>query len=104
VTARQTPPDRGDPITMTLYGANPEQLEQLGSTLKAQIQAIDAVVSSVTSTLANTTWTGPARDRFQSDWDGSFRSALAQLNSAFEAAGGDCVVRAGNVRAALGVA
>ncbi len=88
---------------MTLYGANPEQLEQLGATLKAQIQAIDAVISTVTSTLTNTTWTGPARDRFQSDWDGSFRSALTQLNAAFDAAGGDCVTRASNLRAVMGV-
>ena len=88
---------------MTLYGANPEQLEQLGTTLKAQIQAIDAVISTVTSTLTNTTWTGPARDRFQSDWDGSFRSALTQLNAAFDAAGGDCVMRAGNLRSVMGV-
>lgn len=88
---------------MTMYGANPEQLEQLGHTLKAQIQAIDAVIGTVAATLTNTTWTGPARDRFQSDWDGSFRSALTQLNAAFEAAGVDCVTRAGNLRSVMGV-
>lgn len=88
---------------MTIYGANPEQLEQLGNTLKAQIEAINAVVSTVTSTLGNTTWTGPARDRFQSDWDGSFRGALTQLNVAFDAAGGDCVMRASNLRSVMGV-
>ena len=88
---------------MTLYGANPEQLEQLGTTLRAQIQAIDAVISTVTSTLTNTTWSGPARDRFQSDWDGSFRSALTQLNAAFDVAGGDCVMRASNLRSVMGV-
>jgi uncharacterized protein YukE len=88
---------------MTIYGANPEQLEQLGNTLKAQIEAINAVVSTVTSTLGNTTWTGPARDRFQADWDGSFRGALTQLNAAFDAAGGDCVMRASNLRSVMGV-
>ena len=88
---------------MTLYGANPEQLEQLGNTLTAQIQAIEAVIGTVTNTLTNTTWTGPARDRFQSDWDGSFRSALGQLNAAFDTAGRDCVVRAANLRSIMGV-
>ena len=87
---------------MTMYGANHEQLEALGNTLKAQIESINAVVSTVTSTLGNTTWTGPARDRFQSDWDGSFRGALTQLNAAFEAAGTDCVTRAGNLRSVMG--
>ena len=86
-----------------MYGANPEQLEALGTTLRSQIEAINAVVSTVTSSLGNTTWSGPARDRFQSDWDGSFRSALTQLNAAFEAAGSDCVARAGNLRAVMGV-
>jgi uncharacterized protein YukE len=88
---------------MSMYGANPEQLESLGHTLKSQIEAINAVVSTVTSTLGNTTWTGPARDRFQSDWDGSFRGALNQLNSAFDAAGTDCVTRAAILRAVMGV-
>ena len=87
---------------MIMYGAVPEQLEQLGNTLKAQIDAIDAVLSTVSGTLVNTTWTGPARDRFQADWEGSFRGALNQLNAAFEAAGSDCVVRAGNLRALMG--
>lgn len=88
---------------MTMYGANPEQLETLGNTLRAQIDAINAVVSTVTGTLGSTTWTGPARDRFQGDWDGSFRSALSQLNAAFEAAGNDCVTRAANLRSVMGV-
>jgi hypothetical protein len=85
-----------------MYGANPEQLESLGNTLKSQIEAINAVVSTVTGALTNTTWTGPARDRFQSDWDGSFRGALNQLNAAFDAAGTDCVTRAGNLRTVMG--
>jgi uncharacterized protein YukE len=87
-----------------IYGANPEQLEQLGNTLKRQIDSINSVMSTVSSTLGGTTWTGPARDRFESDWNGSFRSALTRLNEAFEAAGQDCVLRTQELRRVMGAA
>ena len=88
---------------MTMYGAVPEQLEHLGSTLTRQIQAIDAVVSQIGSVLAGTTWQGPARDRFESDWHGGFRDALTRLNQAFEAAGRDCTVRSQELRRVMGI-
>jgi uncharacterized protein YukE len=86
----------------TLYGANPDQLEHLGSTLKRQIEAINSVMSTVTSALSGTTWMGPARDQFEQEWQGSFRSALTRLNDAFEAAGQDCVLRTQELRRVMG--
>ena len=86
----------------TLYGANPDQLEQLGSTLKRQIEAINSVMSTVTSALSGTTWMGPARDQFEQEWQGSFRSALTRLNDAFDAAGQDCVLRTQELRRVMG--
>ena len=86
----------------TLYGANPDQLEQLGTTLKRQIEAINSVMSTVTSALSGTTWMGPARDQFEQEWQGSFRSALTRLNDAFEAAGQDCVLRTQELRRVMG--
>jgi uncharacterized protein YukE len=85
-----------------MYGANPEQLEQLGSTLKRQIDSINSVMTTVTSSLQSTTWNGPAHDRFEQDWNGSFRSALSRLNEAFEAAGQDCIVRTQELRRVMG--
>lgn len=87
---------------MTLYGANPDELERLGTTLNQQIAAIEAVVAAVTQTLAGTTWMGPARDRFEQDWQGSFRSVLTRLNDAFSAAGADCTARAHDLRRVMG--
>jgi Proteins of 100 residues with WXG len=87
-----------------IYGANPEQLEQLGNTLKRQIESINSVISTVTSTFDGTTWSGPARDRFLNDWNGSFRTALIRLNEAFEAAGQDCVLRTQELRRVMGAA
>ena len=41
---------------MTMFGANPEQLEALGRNLQRQIESINGVLSTVTSTLGGTTW------------------------------------------------
>lgn len=85
-----------------IYGANPEQLEKLGTTLKRQIDSITGVMGTVGSALSGTTWTGPARDRFESEWNGSFRTALNRLNEAFDAAGQDCILRTQELRRVMG--
>lgn len=87
---------------MAMYGANPDQLDQLGATLRRQIDAIEQVVATVTRSLSGTEWHGPARQRFEQDWTGSFRSALSKLNQAFEAAGADCSARAQELRRVMG--
>lgn len=87
---------------MTMYGANPEQLAQLGRTLTDQIDAIGRLVASVDSTIGSTTWQGPARQRFEQDWNGSFRQALARLEEAFGAAGRDCIARSQELQRIMG--
>ena len=52
--------------------------------------------------LAGTTWTGPARDQFESDWNTSFRTALGKLNQAFDAAGSDCIARSTDLQRVMG--
>ncbi len=49
---------------MSMYGANPDQLANLGTTLTRQIDAITQVMGLVDSALNGTTWQGPARERF----------------------------------------
>jgi hypothetical protein len=88
---------------MSVYGAVPEELDHLGTTLQRQIEPIGAVLSQVSSVLGGTTWTGPARDRFEADWNGGFRDALQRLTQAFEAAGQDCVARSQELRRVMGV-
>ena len=87
---------------MTMYGANPEQLTTLGTTLTRQIDTIAQVMSTVDGVLAGTTWQGPARERFVEDWNGSFKQALGKLNDAFGLAGRDCVVRSEELRRIMG--
>jgi WXG100 family type VII secretion target len=88
---------------MSMYGANPEQLATLGRTLSRQIDTIQQLTSTVDGVLNGTTWQGPARERFQQEWNGSFKQALARLNEAFGAAGQDCVVRAEELQRVMGV-
>lgn len=87
---------------MTMYGANPEQLAKLGTTLKQQMETINSLMSTVSSVLAGTTWVGPAREQFEGDWNSTFRSALNRLNQAFEAAGQDCVLRSQDLQRVMG--
>jgi hypothetical protein len=87
---------------MSMFGANPEQLAALGRQLQRQIDSIEAITSTVTSALSGTTWVGPARDRFEQEWSGTFRTALARLGEAFDAAGRDCVLRSTELQRVMG--
>jgi uncharacterized protein YukE len=85
-----------------MYGADPDQLQALGTTLKRQMEAVSSVLSQVSGVLGTTLWQGPAHDRFANDWNGAFRDALNRLNQAFEAAGQDCTARAEELRRVMG--
>ena len=85
-----------------MYGANPEQLAALGRSLKAQMTAIDGVISTVASALGGTTWEGPARTQFESDWNTVFRATLNRLDEAFDKAGTDCINRSNSLQQLMG--
>ena len=84
------------------HGANPDELEGLGSTLHAQIEIVNKIIADVDSPLNSIVWTGPAKDAFATEWETNFKGALGKLNEAFGAAGKDCKDRAVGVRAVLG--
>lgn len=87
---------------MSIYGADPGQLSALGRNLQRQIETIQTVTSTVGTALSSTTWSGPARDRFEQDWNGTFRTALDRLAQAFDAAGLDCIRRAEQLQQVMG--
>jgi hypothetical protein len=88
---------------MSMYGADPEQLGNLGRTLSNQIDVLTQMMSTVDGVLGGTIWQGPARERFVEDWNGSFKQALGRLDEAFAAAGRDCVARADELRRVMGL-
>jgi len=88
---------------MSMFGANPDELQALGGTLRRQIAAVEEIIRSVDGPVNGIAWTGPARERFLDEWNGSFKTALGRLNDAFEAAGADCINRADGLRAVMGV-
>ncbi|MFM7537550.1 MAG: hypothetical protein ACKO91_17395 [Acidimicrobiales bacterium] len=87
---------------MTMMGANPDELDRLGATLRRQIPQLDAVIGAAGTALDATPWTGPARDRFVEAWQSQFVPALRRLGEAFEAAGADCAQRAAALRQVMG--
>jgi uncharacterized protein YukE len=88
---------------MTRMGADTEQLHALGAKLKAQMEVIDTLTTTVNGALASTTWEGPARQRFEQDWHSSFAQALGNLKEAFDAAGTECQSRAAALAQAMGL-
>ncbi len=86
-----------------MYGADPEQLSALGGKLVAQNEPITGIQTVVFSTLAGTTWQGPARDKFETDWNDQFNPALNALKEAFTAAGNECTQRATSLTEVMGV-
>jgi uncharacterized protein YukE len=86
---------------MSNMGADVDQLASLGRTLKNQISSIDGVVSTVTSALGSTVWTGPARQQFENDWNNVFRSTLNRLDEAFDKAGSECINRSTALQQAM---
>jgi hypothetical protein len=86
-----------------MYGADPEQLTALGAKLIAQNEPIVGIQSVVLTTLAGTTWQGPARDKFEADWNDQFNPALNALQDAFTAAGNECTQRASSLAEVMGV-
>ncbi|MEY3567427.1 MAG: hypothetical protein RLZ19_1441 [Actinomycetota bacterium] len=86
-----------------IIGADPDQLSNLGHTLQRQRDIVDGVLTTVAAALDGTTWTGPARRAFESDWTGGFRVALQRLAEAFASSGHECQVRADELRRVMGV-
>jgi len=70
----------------TFLGLVPDEVETLAVDFDAKAGDIETLISSLVVRLSTTTWTGPDRDQFQSDWDGpltsNLRNAAASLRDA----------------------
>jgi WXG100 family type VII secretion target len=68
-------------------GGDVEQLARLRATLMQQSQVIESLTGSLRQQLGDTTWHGPAAERFRGAWSGEFEPSLRRLQSALQEAG-----------------
>lgn len=66
----------------TMFGGNLGEMDNLAVSFDQQAGAVEQLRSAVNTILGSTSWTGPAADRFRSEWETTFTSALTNLQSA----------------------
>ncbi|CCQ48392.1 putative uncharacterized protein [Pseudarthrobacter siccitolerans] len=67
---------------MAIWGADVDQLRQLGSKLQEGATLIESQRSSLTSALNSTDWKGPDADKFREQWTGEHTSMLNKVSEA----------------------
>ena len=67
-----------------MVGGSLEQMQGLEQQFSTDAQAVAEVQRRISSAVSNTTWTGPAAERFRSEWNGTFVSALSRLQEALQ--------------------
>jgi WXG100 family type VII secretion target len=72
---------------MAQLGGDIEQLARLRATLMQQSQVIESLAGGIRQQLADTTWHGPAAERFRAAWSGDFEPSLRRLQGALQEAG-----------------
>lgn len=65
-----------------VVGGSLEQMQSLEHQFSVDAQAVADLQRRVTASVASTTWTGPAAERFRSEWNGTFVGALNRLQEA----------------------
>ncbi|MDQ1056265.1 hypothetical protein QFZ23_000166 [Arthrobacter globiformis] len=72
---------------MAFWGADTQQLKNLGNKLQAGSNEIEKQKSLLTKVLEGTDWKGPDADKFRSEWNGQHAAALAKVAQALDEAG-----------------
>ena len=65
-----------------MVGGSLEQMQILEQQFTTDALAVSELQRRISTAVGNTTWTGPAADRFRSEWHGTFVSALTRLQEA----------------------
>ena len=72
---------------MSQMGADLEQLATLRAALLQQSQVIEQLSATVRTQLGDTSWHGPAAERFRGAWSSDFEPSLRRLQVALQEAG-----------------
>lgn len=67
---------------MAMFGMDVAEVRQLAAQLQQASSDITNIVSQLTSKLQGTTWQGPDRQRFESDWQSQHVTALNNVATA----------------------
>ena len=67
---------------MAVYGGDLAQLDTLSRQLLTEIDAVDGLQSRISGSLETTAWSGPAAERFRTQWTQDFVPALLRLKEA----------------------
>jgi uncharacterized protein YukE len=59
-------------MSSNVQGMDTEKAREVGHGMGAQAQQVNGALASVTAMIAGLSWHGPDRQRFESDWTGSF--------------------------------
>lgn len=68
-------------------GQIPEEVDALAADFEAKAGDLENLKSAISSKLGGTTWTGPDRDRFEADWEGSLSHNVTQIVQQLRGAG-----------------
>jgi hypothetical protein len=74
-------------MKMAVWGLDVTQVRQLSTQLNRQADAIQQSLSTLTSALHGTQWTGPDAEKFRNEWSSSHTSALKSVINALQEAG-----------------
>ncbi|ADX75003.1 hypothetical protein D7Z96_13735 [Pseudarthrobacter phenanthrenivorans] len=73
---------------MAIWGADVQQLRQLGSKLQSGAAEIENQKSALTNLLNGTDWKGPDAEKFRDEWSGTHTTMLTKVAEALKEAGG----------------
>lgn len=69
---------------MAVWGLDVEQVRTLSSKLNQEASTIQQVLSTLTSQLGNTQWSGPDAEQFRNDWSSTHTVALNRVINALQ--------------------
>lgn len=61
------------------HGMNPEEVENLGRTLKSRAAELNQLVSQLNGLVHNTSWVGPDANNFKGPWWDGHRAHLSKI-------------------------
>lgn len=71
---------------MAVWGLDVQQVRQLSKQLSQQADSIQHTLTSLTSALNGTQWTGPDAEHFRNEWSSSHTASLKAVINALQEA------------------